>query len=131
MPQQDWPALKKAPSTSCSTLYASVASGAHVSGILAAELEAGADEARGGSALHRVTAVHRAREGHEADAGVGDQPQRPSWLACSTWNTPAGSPAAANASAKRSAQSGVCDEWRRITALPARIAGTTELTAVR
>ena len=49
---------------------------------------------------------------------------------CRHWNTPAGSPAAAKAPAKRSAESGVKGECLRSTALPARIAGTTEFTAV-
>ena len=53
------------------------------------------------------------------------------WLRCRYWNTPSGRPAAAKALAKRSAHRGVCAECLRITALPAMIAGTTELTAVR
>ena len=54
-----------------------------------------------------------------------------SWLRCRCWNTPAGSPAAANASPIRSAHSGVWAECFRITALPAINAGTTAFTAVR
>ena len=44
-PQHDWPELKNAPSTRFSTVASSVGVGAHVGGVLAAELEAGGDEA--------------------------------------------------------------------------------------
>jgi hypothetical protein len=50
---------------------------------------------------------------------------------CRCWNTPSGRLAALNASAKRSAQSGVCAECLRMTVLPAASAGMTALTAVR
>ncbi len=54
-----------------------------------------------------------------------------SWEQCRYWNTPSGSPAALKASSKRSAHSGVWLECFRITALPARMAGTTAFTEVR
>src|SRR6185503_18101575 len=45
---------------------------AHVGGILAAELEAGGDEAPGGGLLDGVAAGNRTGEGDESDARVGD-----------------------------------------------------------
>ena len=54
-----------------------------------------------------------------------------SWVRCRTWNTPAGSPAASKAAAKRSAHSGVWCECFSTTALPAINAGTMPFTAVR
>src|SRR5213076_1045751 len=50
--------------------------GPHVRRVLAAELEAGDDEAPGRGALHRMAAADRAGEGDEADAGVGDDARR-------------------------------------------------------
>ena len=54
-----------------------------------------------------------------------------SWVKCKNWKTPSGSPARSKASTIRSAQRGVWPECFRITALPAMIAGITELTAVK
>ena len=50
--------------------------GAHIGRVLAAELEAGADEARGSGALHGVAALDRTGECDEIDLGRGDQPFR-------------------------------------------------------
>jgi len=49
--------------------------GAHIGGILAAELEADTDEAFRGGALHRVARRYRAGKGDEIDAVVFDQRQ--------------------------------------------------------
>ena len=46
--------------------------GAHVGGVLAAELEARRDEALGRRALHDVPALDGAGEGHEVDLGAPD-----------------------------------------------------------
>jgi hypothetical protein len=53
------------------------------------------------------------------------------WEVCRVWKTPTGRPASSKPAAKRSAQRGVWEEWRRMTALPASRPGTIELTAVR
>jgi hypothetical protein len=48
--------------------------GAHVRRVLAAKLEAGADEALGRGALHRMPARHRAGKRDIADARIADHP---------------------------------------------------------
>ena len=97
-PQHDWPELKYAPSTMFSTACARFGVVTHVHRIAAAELEPHADEAAGRRALHRVTAGHRAGEGDEVDARILHDPFRRRVIAaCSTWNSPSGSPAAASA----------------------------------
>ena len=50
-------------------------------------------------ALHRLAAGHRAGEGDEGDARVGDHLRDLVVIMCRYWKTPSGRPAALNASA--------------------------------
>ena len=105
---------------------------AHVDRIAAAELEADADEALRGCALHGVAAGDRAGERDEVDARIANRTLRVLVThvqrlehAVAAGRLPAGT------AAKRSAHSGVCAECFRTTALPAISAGTTLFTAIR
>ena len=105
---------------------------AHVDRIAAAELETHTDEALRGDALHGArppatdpVKATKSTRGSRMTRSVS------ACSRCSTVNTPAGRPAAAKHSAKRSPHSGVCAECFSTTALPASSAGTTLLTAIR
>ena len=132
MPQQDWPELKNAPSTRFSTACVEVRIRTHVGRIVAAELQADADEALGRRALNRVTALDRARERDEVDARVADHPLGVRVRQVQNLEHAGGQTGIAR-SRRRIARrtSGVCAECFRITALPAMIAGTTLFTAMR
>ena len=76
MPQQDWPGVEHGAVHQVLDGVREIRVGAHVGGVLAAQLQPGADEAIGGRLLHRVAAGDRAGERDEVDQRRGDHSRR-------------------------------------------------------